>query len=109
MKLKHKYKKFDDITLINKYKKSKNTYYIGVLFDRYYHLVFGLCLKYLNNIEDSKDAVISIFETIIIKSIDTDITNFYSWLYTISKNHCLNQIRSKKRTNGTPSLIKTTL
>jgi RNA polymerase sigma-70 factor (ECF subfamily) len=60
------------------------------------HLVYGVCLKYLENRDDAKDAVTSIFEKLIIDLPKHDVDNFKSWLYVLTKNFCLMKIRSGK-------------
>ena len=69
---------------------------LGELYNKYIHLVYGVCLKYLNNREESKDAVNRIFEKLITEIPKFEIENFKSWLYVVTKNHCLMEIRSKK-------------
>ncbi len=59
------------------------------------HLVYGLCLKYLKNREESQDAVMAIYEHISQKLLNTDVQHFKSWLYMVSKNHCLMELRKK--------------
>ena len=85
-----------DEELIHIYKKSDNGDLVGELFERYTHLVFGLCMKYLKNEEESKDAVMQIFEDLHHKLKDHEIGNFKSWLYSVAKNHCLMQLRKEK-------------
>ena len=67
------------------------------LYERYMHLVYGVCLKYLGDEELSKDAVMQIFEELIVKANKFEIKNFKSWLYTLSRNYCLMQLRSGKK------------
>ncbi|RYG05744.1 MAG: sigma-70 family RNA polymerase sigma factor [Chitinophagaceae bacterium] len=59
-------------------------------------LLFGVCLKYFKDPERSKDAVMQIFEELITKLNRHEIENFKGWLYTLTKNHCLMQLRSPK-------------
>jgi RNA polymerase sigma-70 factor (ECF subfamily) len=59
-------------------------------------LLFAVCLKYLRSPEDAKDAVMSIFEELITKLLKHEVVNFSGWLYTLTRNHCLMQIRSGK-------------
>ena len=66
---------------------------IGDLFNQYMHLVYGLCLKYLKDHEASQDAVMDIYETISKKLLKTEVKHFKSWLYMVSKNHCLMILR----------------
>ena len=85
-----------DEVLLDRYRSSGDLEILGELYKRYMHLVFGLCLKYLQNREDASDAVMQVFEKLIIEVPKHDIQNFKSWLYVLAKNHCLMQIRSDK-------------
>jgi RNA polymerase sigma-70 factor (ECF subfamily) len=86
----------NDQDIITRYKEDQDTEWIGVLFKRYTHLVFGVCMKYLKNEEDAKDAVMQVFENLIHRLLDHEVENFKSWLYTITRNHCLMQIRKQQ-------------
>lgn len=85
-----------DSEIIKLYKETGDPEWVGVLFERYTHLVFGICLKYLKDEEDSKDAVMEIFESLFEDLLIHDVKNFKSWLYSVSKNFCLMQIRKLK-------------
>ena len=85
-----------DLELIALYRDSGNTEVVGKLFERYTSLVYGVCLKYLKNREDSRDAVMQIFEKLIDTLREHEISHFRSWLYVLSRNHCLMELRSKK-------------
>jgi RNA polymerase sigma-70 factor (ECF subfamily) len=63
-------------------------------------IVYGVCLKYFKDPEKAKDAVMQIFEELIVKLRKHEIENFRSWLYQVAKNYCLMQLR-------TPRNIKT--
>jgi RNA polymerase sigma factor (sigma-70 family) len=89
-------KNLSDADLISLYKKSGNQSIIGELYERYTHLVFGVCLKYLKHHEDAKDASIEIFEQLLTKLKSHEVSNFKSWLYSVAKNHCLMQLRKGK-------------
>ena len=69
---------------------------LGELYSRYMPLVYGLCLKYLQNREDAMDAVMQVFEKLITEIERHEVQNFKSWLYVLSKNFCLMKIRSEK-------------
>lgn len=73
-----------------------NNAVIGHLFEKYTHLVFGVCMKYLKDEDDAKDAVMQIFEKLLIDLKKHEITQFKGWLHTVAKNHCLMQLRSDK-------------
>jgi RNA polymerase sigma-70 factor (ECF subfamily) len=85
-----------DESLLNQYQTSGNLDVLGGLYSRYMHLVYGVCLKYLKNRDDAKDAVMQIFEKLIVELRHHEIKHFKSWLYVITKNHCLMQLRSQK-------------
>jgi len=69
---------------------------VGILFKRYKHLVYGVCMKYLKDEDESKDAVMQIFEKLISDLKKHNIEYFKAWLHTVSKNHCLMLIRKNK-------------
>lgn len=93
----NKLKTISDEELINTFKKTEDNRYIGELFERYTHLIFGVCMKYLKDEENSKDAVMDIFEELGGKLKAHDISNFKSWIYSVSKNHCLMILRKETR------------
>jgi RNA polymerase sigma-70 factor, ECF subfamily len=86
-----------DSELVKQYKESGRMDLLGILFQRYTSMVYGVSLKYLKNREESKDAVMQIFEKLISTLHDHEITYFKSWLYTTTKNYCLMEIRSRRR------------
>lgn len=69
---------------------------LGELFGRYMHLVYGVALKYLKNRDEAKDAVTQIFERLITEIPKFEILNFKSWLFVVTKNYCLMEIRREK-------------
>ena len=60
-------------------------------------LIYGVCLKYLKDPENAQDAVMNLFEELIVKVPKHEIDNFKGWVYTVAKNHCLMRLRSEKR------------
>jgi RNA polymerase sigma-70 factor (ECF subfamily) len=86
----------DDNELIRLYRRTSDTAHAGELYERYVHLVYGVCMKYLKNEEDSKDAVMQIFEKLLVELKSHEITNFKSWLHVLAKNHCLMWLRSAR-------------
>jgi len=87
----------DDLALITRFKESGDLMILAELYQRYTHLVYGLCLKYLKHREDSKDAVMQIFEKLIQSLKQHEVQHFKSWLYVLTKNHCLMQLRERKK------------
>jgi len=87
---------FSDTELIAEYKRKSDNEVIGELYKRYSHLVYGVCLKYLKNEDESKDAVIQIFENLMEDLLKHDINNFKSWLHSVTRNHCLMFLRKQQ-------------
>ena len=89
-------KSISDEELIAIYKDTSENYILSELFERYTHLIFGVCMKYLKNEEECKDAVMQVFEQLFTKLRTQEIQNFKSWIYTVSKNFCLMKIRHEQ-------------
>ena len=85
-----------DNELIAEYKRKGDNTLVGELYKRYSHLVYGVCLKYLKNEEESKDAVLQIFENLLEDLKKHDIANFKSWLHSVARNHCLMFLRRQQ-------------
>ncbi len=85
-----------DEELLGRYQDSGNLDLLGELYARHMHLVYGVSLKYLGDPEDAKDATMQIFEKLISELSGQEVRHFKSWLYVLTKNHCLMQLRSKK-------------
>ncbi|MEO6637165.1 MAG: sigma-70 family RNA polymerase sigma factor [Ginsengibacter sp.] len=86
-----------DRELIQQYRKASDMAALGELYNRYMELIYGVCLKYLADREEAKDAVINIFEELVTKLKKHEIENFRGWLYQLAKNYCLMKIRSDKK------------
>ena len=86
-----------DEELIKHYRKKGDLALLGELYQRYTGLVFGVCMKHLKNEDDSKDAVMQIFEKLISSLKKHEVNNFRSWLHVLTKNHCLMQLRAQKK------------
>jgi RNA polymerase sigma factor (sigma-70 family) len=84
----------NDNELISGYKKTGDNNYVGILFQRYSHLIFGVCMKYLKDPDESQDASMQIFEKLLNDLHKHEIVTFKAWLHTVCKNFCLMQLRS---------------
>ncbi len=85
----------DDI-LLRRYRETGDLAVLGDLFDAHAEMVYYVCMRYFQDSERSKDAVMQIFEELIYKIHKQEIQRFGSWLYVLSRNHCLMQLRSEK-------------
>lgn len=89
------YREKSDEELVAIYKNDQHTECIGILYERYGHLVMGTCMKYLKNVVDAEDVTMQIFETLHHKLLKHEITYFKSWLYMVTKNECFMLFRKK--------------
>lgn len=98
----------NDAQLLEQFKKKNDSTYLGVLLQRYSMMVFGVCMKYLKDKTLAEDSTQSIFEKVIKEVVKYDIPYFKSWLYSVSKNHCLMELRkSPSKFNFTNDDIST--
>jgi RNA polymerase sigma-70 factor (ECF subfamily) len=91
--------KKSDEELIAEFTSTGNLDLLGELYTQYMHLVYGVCLKYLKDREESSDSVMQIFEKLVTEIPKQKIENFRSWLHVVAKNYCLMQLRSQKSKN----------
>ena len=85
-----------DDELIRQYRATADPAFAAELYQRYTHLVYGICLKYLKDEEDSKDAVMQLFEKLLQALCTQQVQKFENWLYVLVKNYCLMVLRSRK-------------
>lgn len=85
-----------DQELVDRYRRSGDLEVLAQLYQRYMDLVYGVCLKYFSDTETAKDAVMQIFEELIIKLKKHEVKNFRGWLHQVAKNHCLMQLRTPR-------------
>ena len=86
-----------DGELLQAFKETGSQDLLAKLYLRYTDLVYGTCLKYLKDAEAAKDAVMNIYQELLQKLAAHEVDNFKSWLYVVTKNHCLMQLRSAKK------------
>ncbi|MCD8186651.1 MAG: sigma-70 family RNA polymerase sigma factor [Rikenellaceae bacterium] len=86
-----------DDRLLELFRQTGRTEYLGQLYNRYVPLVYGLSLKYLKDADSAQDTVLQIFELLLHKVDRIEIKEFRSWLYSVAKNHCLQLLRKSNR------------
>ncbi|MCF0068920.1 sigma-70 family RNA polymerase sigma factor [Dyadobacter sp. CY261] len=86
------------------YRRSGDIAVLGALYAPYMDMVFGVCFQYLRNEDDSKDAVMQIFEKLVADLKQHEVSNLKSWLHSVARNYCLMKVRSERAAAGTESL-----
>ena len=86
----------DDNELLENFYRSKDNQWLGTLLQRYTLLLLGVCMKYLKNEEEAKDAVQQIFLKVFTELHKYRVDYFKSWLYMITRNQCLMRLRDRQ-------------
>ena len=91
-----------DQELLARYRAHGNVADLGRLYDRYLPEAFAVARRYLAPPdEDAQDAAMQLFEH-LVKVLRTHAPdNFPAWLHTTARNHCLMQLRARKRAGPT--------
>lgn len=87
----------EDSELLERFYGDHNNEWLGILFPRYTLLLLGVCMKYLKNEEEAKDAVQQVFLKALQELPKYRVEFFKSWIYMVAKNHCLMKLRKKNQ------------
>ncbi|HEB62640.1 MAG TPA: sigma-70 family RNA polymerase sigma factor [Bacteroidetes bacterium] len=85
-------------TLLELYQSTGELRYAEAIFQKYYHLVYGMCLKYTEDKALAYDLSMEIFEKLIFILKTAKITAFKHWLFKVIQNECINSFRKKEQT-----------
>lgn len=76
-----------------------------LLYERYSHLVFGVCLFYLRDVTQAKEVMQQIFITLLSDLVRFEVSAFKPWLLQVCRNHCMIRTRKNNRESAAlPSL-----
>ena len=89
-------RKLSDEEIISLYKEKQWTGCIDELYQRYSHMVFGVCMKYVKQIENAEDLTLSLFTSLTEKLMKHQVQHFKSWLYVSARNSSLMFLRANK-------------
>jgi len=87
-----------DEQLVARYRDGDDMDALAFLFDKYLDLIFGVCMKYFKQPQDSEDGTMAVFEVLVVKLKTHDVHNFKSWLYVLTKHYCLQKLRQRGKT-----------
>lgn len=86
-----------DEELLVRYRREGEVADLGALYERHMPAVFAICRRYLRPDEDAQDAVMQLFEKLVVTLRHHEVSNFPAWLHTTARNHCLMQLRARQR------------
>jgi RNA polymerase sigma factor (sigma-70 family) len=94
------FKAMSDEDALEQYLASQNVNYFNLLYDRYTNKVYAKCMSMLRDQELAEDATQEIFVKILLSlSKFSGKSKFSTWLYSITYNYCIDQIRKEKKEN----------
>ena len=98
-----KYKHLRDEELVALYVDSQRNAYFEEIYERYANKVYRKCYSFVYNQEKAEDFTHDIFLKLIVK-IGTfkESAKFSTWLYSITYNYCMDQIRVTKKQHEVP-------
>ena len=98
-----KYKHLKDEELVALYVDSQRNAYFEEIYERYANKVYRKCYSFVYNQEKAEDFTHDIFLKLIVK-IGTfkESAKFSTWLYSITYNYCMDQIRVTKKQHEVP-------
>jgi RNA polymerase sigma-70 factor (ECF subfamily) len=92
--------KYSDEELIALYKGSRDMQLISKLYDKYSLKIYCRCISILKDEQSAQDAVHDIFIKILLNIYKfSGKSRFSTWLYSITYNYCIDQIRKRKKLN----------
>ena len=82
---------------------SQKNEYFEEIYERYANKVYRKCYSFVYNQEKAEDLTHDIFLKLIVK-IGTykETSKFSTWLYSITYNYCMDQIRTRKKKTEVP-------
>ena len=84
-----------DGELIRSYHNTSDKAFVGELYIRYAHLMYGVCLKYYRDREQARDAVLQIFEKLFESLKKHNPENVKTWLMFVARNYCISDLRKE--------------
>lgn len=66
---------------------------LGILWDRYAQLLFGVGMKYMKDVERTKDVVVDLFAALPALLAQHEVQRFRPWVHAVMRNRCLMTLR----------------
>jgi RNA polymerase sigma factor (sigma-70 family) len=92
----HRHNTLTDDELLQRYRHSGDNEWLGILLQRYTLLLLGVAMKYLKEKDSAEDAVQHVFYQALTHFPDEEMQNFKGWLYVLTRNYCLQQLRKSR-------------
>lgn len=95
---KRNFKVVTDEELVRLYVETQRNVYFEELYDRYVDKVYRKCLSFVKNEAQAEDFTHDIFLRVVLKVGGfKEHAKFSTWLYSITYNYCMDQVRQVKK------------
>lgn len=98
------YRLLSDEELVYRYAHRSEEAAMHMIYERYSHLVFGVCLHYLNDVDAAQETTRQIFIRLLNDLARFDIVAFKPWLLQVCRNQC--QIFLRKMGKSTEVIMQ---
>ncbi|NBC06821.1 MAG: sigma-70 family RNA polymerase sigma factor [Bacteroidetes bacterium] len=88
-------RKDEELVVIYRERQDQSAY--ETLLNRHLHTIYLETLNYLKDQEEAKEATLQLCGTLSDKLRKYEIDNFLPWLKTVTRNHCLQLLKDKRR------------
>lgn len=86
-------KDWDDQRLLHAWREEGKHPALNVLYERYVHLIYGVCRKYIEDADICRDISMQVFQTLSASPADQSLKSLPNWFYTTARNHCISYLR----------------
>jgi len=87
-----------DEALVAQYLNTQDDFLFSILYNRYSSKIYAKCVSMLKNMEVAQDSTHDIFIKVLTNiSKFNQESKFSTWLFSITYNHCIDQIRKNKK------------
>jgi len=86
-----------DEELLLRYCRDRRAADFEALFARHAPGLYQLCRNYLKHPEDSRDAVMQVFEKCLRSLPGQQVSSFQGWLFSMARNECIDILRQDRR------------
>ncbi|CAG5008766.1 hypothetical protein DYBT9275_04353 [Dyadobacter sp. CECT 9275] len=91
-------KSFSDEELVKLFVETQQNKYFERLYERYSDKVYHKCISFVKDTAKAEDLTHDIFLKLIFKlGTFKEDAKFSTWLYSITYNHCMDQLRANKK------------
>ncbi len=90
-------REYSDKELLALIEQTGDVTYIGELFKKYSVMLLGFSMNYLKSEAAAKDAVMDVFEIVLLEIPKGTVKNFRNWLFVVARNYCYKVLREEKQ------------